>query len=165
LCTPSSLPQPTVKKANCRTRSVQPPRGCAPLHLCRNQRSNLWHEGLGPHVMQPAHRFLGAGKSHRRLRQHRVSSQPSQKTEKINLQSQCSDSRHPAHGPTNPLSAEVMGQSAAGAGVAVDVTKGGPTTITPTGAQKQRSNRQPDFGPTCRLVPSPEASPGPLSVP
>jgi hypothetical protein len=29
----------SAKKANRRTRSVQPPRGCAPLHLCRNQRS------------------------------------------------------------------------------------------------------------------------------
>jgi hypothetical protein len=28
-----------AKKANHRTRSVQPPRGCAPLHLRRNQRS------------------------------------------------------------------------------------------------------------------------------
>jgi hypothetical protein len=36
---PSSSPQPTVKKANRRTRSVQPPRSCAPLHLRRNQRS------------------------------------------------------------------------------------------------------------------------------
>jgi hypothetical protein len=29
----------STKKANRRTRSMQPPRGCAPLHLCRNQRS------------------------------------------------------------------------------------------------------------------------------
>jgi hypothetical protein len=53
-----------------------------------------------------------------------------------------------------------MGQSTAGAGVAVGVTKGGPATITPTGAQKQRINRQPNFGPTYRLVSSPEAGPG-----
>jgi hypothetical protein len=64
------------------------------------------------------------------------------------------------HGPTKPLSAEVTGQSAAGAGVAVGVTKGGPAAITPTGAQKQRTNRQPNFGPTRRLVSSPEAGPG-----
>jgi hypothetical protein len=64
------------------------------------------------------------------------------------------------HGPTKPLSAEVMGQSAAGAGVAVGMTKGGPAAITPTGAQKQRTNRQLNFGPTRRLVSSPEAGPG-----
>jgi hypothetical protein len=29
----------SAKKANRRTRSVQPPHGCVPLHLCRNQRS------------------------------------------------------------------------------------------------------------------------------
>jgi hypothetical protein len=52
-----------------------------------------------------------------------------------------------------------MGQSAAGAGVAVGVTKGGPAAITPMGKQKQRTNRQPNFGPTCRLVSSPEAGP------
>jgi hypothetical protein len=68
--------------------------------------------------MHPAHRFLGAKKSHRRSRQYHVSSGPSQKTEKINFQNQCSDSRHPAHGPTKTLSADVTGQSAAGTGVA-----------------------------------------------
>jgi hypothetical protein len=31
LCAPSSSPQPTVKKANCRTRSVQPPHGVCPF--------------------------------------------------------------------------------------------------------------------------------------
>jgi hypothetical protein len=40
------------------------------------------------------------------------------------------------HDPTKPLSMEVKGQLAAGAGVAVGVTKGGPAAITPTGAQK-----------------------------
>ena len=58
------------------------------------------------------------------------------------------------------LSAEVTGQSATGTGVAVGVTMGGPTVIVSTGAQGQRANRQSNFGPTCRLVPSPEASPG-----
>jgi hypothetical protein len=132
------------------------------VHLLRlrcNQRSNLWHGGPCPHVMHLARRFLGAEKSHRRSRQCRVSSRPSQKTEKLNFQNQCNDSRHPAHGPTKPLSAEVTGQSVAGTGVAVGVTMGGPVVITPTGAQKQRANRQPNFGPTCRLVPSPEAGP------
>jgi hypothetical protein len=40
--------------------------------------------------------------------------------------------------------------------MAVGVTKGRPVVITPTGARKQRANRQSNFGPTCRLVPSPE---------
>jgi hypothetical protein len=110
--------------------------------------------------MHPARRFLGAEKSHRRSRQYRVSSGSSQKTEKINFQNQCSDSRHPAHGPTKTLSAEVTGQSAAGTGVEVGVTMGGPAVIASTGAQGQRANRQSDFGPTCRLVSSPEAGPG-----
>jgi hypothetical protein len=69
-------------------------------------------------------------------------------------------SSHPAHGPTKPLSAEVMAQSVAGTGVAVGVTKGGLAVITPASAQKQRTNRQSSFGPTCRLVSSPEAGPG-----
>jgi hypothetical protein len=45
--------------------------------------------------------------------------------------------------------------------VAVGVTKGGPTEITPTGAQKQRANHQSNFGSTYRLVSSPKAGPGP----
>jgi hypothetical protein len=40
------------------------------------------------------------------------------------------------------------------------MTKGGPEVITPMGAQKQRANLQSNFGPTCRLVSSPEAGPG-----
>jgi hypothetical protein len=58
------------------------------------------------------------------------------------------------------LSAEVTGQSAAGTGVVVGVTMGGPTVIASTGAQEQRANRQSNFGPTCRLASSPEAGPG-----
>jgi hypothetical protein len=58
------------------------------------------------------------------------------------------------------LSAEVTGQSAAGIGVAVGVTIGGPTVIASTGTQEQQANRQSDFGPTCRLISSPEVGPG-----
>jgi hypothetical protein len=64
------------------------------------------------------------------------------------------------HGPTKTLSAEVMGQSAAGTGVAVGVTMGGPTVIASTGAQEYQANRQSNFGPTCRFASSPEAGPG-----
>jgi hypothetical protein len=131
----SSLPQTAVKEANRCTRSVQPPRGCAPPRLRCNRWSNLWHGGLGSHVMHPTRQFLGAKKSHHRLRQYRASSGPSQKTEKINFQNQCSDSRHPAHGPTKTLIAEVMGQSAAGTGMAVGVTMGEPAVIASTGMQ------------------------------
>jgi hypothetical protein len=199
------------RRQNHRTRSVQPPRGYAPHHFRRNQRSRrqtatqgacnrpavmrpfifaetsgregerprrkrttaprlcapsaslqpvVQHGGPGPHVMQPARRLLGAEKSHRRSRQYHVSSGPSQKTEKISFQNQCSDSRHPAHGPIVTLSTKVMGQSTAGTGVAVGVTIGGPTVIASTGAQEQQANRQSDSGPTCRLVSSPEAGPG-----
>jgi hypothetical protein len=90
----------------------------------------------GPRVILLGHRFMSTEKSHRRSRQYHASSGPPQKTEKLNFQNQCSDSRHPAYGPTKLLSAEVTGQSVAGTGVAVDVTKGEPTVITPTGAQK-----------------------------
>jgi hypothetical protein len=156
----SSPLQPAVKEANHRTRSVQPRRGCVPPRLRCNRWSNLWHGGLDPHVMRPARQFLGVEKLHRRSRQYRVSSGPSQKTEKINFQNQCSDSRHPAHGPTKTLSAEVSGKSAMETGVAVGVTMGGPAVIASTGAQGQQANCQSDFGPTCRLVSSPEAGPG-----
>jgi hypothetical protein len=84
--------------------------------------------------MHPPRQFLGAEKSHHRSRQYRISSGTSQKTEKINFQNQCSDSRYPTHGPTKTLSAEVTGQLAAGTGVAVGVTMGGPAVIASTGA-------------------------------
>jgi hypothetical protein len=182
----------STKKANHRTRSMQPPRGYAPVHFRRNQRpgrrtaaqgacnhhadmrlfiftgisgregkpprrkrttaprlcapsaslqSAVQHGGPGPHVMQPARRLLGAEKLHRRLRQCHVPSGPSQKTEKISFQNQCSDSRHPAHGPTVTLSTKVTGQSAVGTGVTVGVTIGGPAVIASTGAQEQQANR------------------------
>jgi hypothetical protein len=54
----------------------------------------------------------------------------------------------------------VTSQSVVGIGVAVGTTIGGPIVIASTGAQEQQSNRQPDFGPTCRLASSPEAGPG-----
>jgi hypothetical protein len=110
--------------------------------------------------MHPSHRFLSAEKSHRRTRQYRASSGPSQKAEKINSQNQCSDSRHPAHGPTKALSAEVTGQSAVRIGVVVGVTISRPTVIASTGEQEQRANHQSNFGPTCRFASSPEAGPG-----
>jgi hypothetical protein len=125
-----------------------------------NRWSNLWHGGPGPHVIHPARRFLGAEKAHCHSRQYRASSRQSQKTKNINFQKQCNDSRHPAHGPTKTLSAEVMGQSAAGAGVAVGVTMGGPVVTASTGTQEQRADHQSNFGPTCRLASSPEAGPG-----
>jgi hypothetical protein len=137
---------------------MQPPRGCAPPGFDRW--SNLWRGGLGPHDMHPARRLLGAEKSHRRSRQYRASTRPSQKAKKVNLQIQCSDSRHPARGPMKALSAEVTGQSAAGIGMVVGVTMGGPAVIASMGAQEQRANCQSNFGPTCRLASSPEAGPG-----
>jgi hypothetical protein len=65
-----------------------------------------------------------------------------------------------AHSPTVPLSTTVTGQSAVGIGTAVGMAIGGPTVIAATDARKQRSNRQSDSGPTCRLASSPEAGPG-----
>jgi hypothetical protein len=47
-----------------------------------------------------------------------------------------------------------------GTDVAVGVTEGGLAVITSADARKRRANRQSSFGPTCRLVSSPEAGPG-----
>jgi hypothetical protein len=44
--------------------------------------------------------------------------------------------------------------------VTVGVTEGGLAVITSASAQKQRANRRSSFGPTCKLVSSPEAGPG-----
>jgi hypothetical protein len=44
--------------------------------------------------------------------------------------------------------------------VAVGVTEGGLAVITSASAQKWRANRQSSFGPTCKLVSSPEVGPG-----
>jgi hypothetical protein len=44
--------------------------------------------------------------------------------------------------------------------VTVGVTEGEQAVITTASAQKQRANRKTNFGPTCRLVPSPNAGPG-----
>jgi hypothetical protein len=85
---------------------------------------------------------------------------PSQKAKEINFQNRCNDSRHPAHGPTKTLSTEVMGQSAAGAGVAVGVTIGESVVTASMGAQEQRADHQSNSGPTCRLTSSPEEGPG-----
>jgi hypothetical protein len=54
----------------------------------------------------------------------------------------------------------VTGQSAMGIGATVGMAIGGPAVIAATGAQEQRSNRQSDSGPTCRLTSSPEVGPG-----
>jgi hypothetical protein len=69
-------------------------------------------------------------------------------------------SRHPAHGLAKPSSVKVTCQSAAGTGVTVGVTEGGLAVITAASTQKQRANRQSNFGPTYRLVYSPEAGLG-----
>jgi hypothetical protein len=90
--------------------------------------------------MQPARWLPGAEKSHRRSRQCHVFSGPSRKTEKISFQNQCSDSRHPAHGPTVTLCTKVTAQSVVGIGVAVGMTIGGPAVIVSIGAQEQHAN-------------------------
>jgi hypothetical protein len=44
--------------------------------------------------------------------------------------------------------------------MAVGVTEGGLAVITSANARKWRTNRQPGFGPTCKLVSSPKVGPG-----
>jgi protein subunit release factor A len=64
------------------------------------------------------------------------------------------------HGPTKPSCMGAAGQSTAGTDVAVSVTESGLAVITSANARKQHANRESSFGPTCRLVSSPEAGPG-----
>jgi hypothetical protein len=52
------------------------------------------------------------------------------------------------------------GQSAVGTEVAVGMSEGGLAVIMSANKRKRRANRQSSFGPTCRLVSSPEAGPG-----
>jgi hypothetical protein len=54
----------------------------------------------------------------------------------------------------------VTGQSAVGIGAAAGMAIGGPAVIATTVAQEQRSNRQSDSGPICRLASSPEVGLG-----
>jgi hypothetical protein len=51
---PSIFTTTTVKEANHRTRSMQPPRGCAPPQLRYNRWSNLWH-GAQAHMSYTRH--------------------------------------------------------------------------------------------------------------
>jgi hypothetical protein len=44
--------------------------------------------------------------------------------------------------------------------MAVGMTEGGLAVITSANARKRRTNRQSSFGPTCRLVSSPEVGTG-----
>jgi hypothetical protein len=76
---------------------------------------------------------------------------------KISFQGRCSDSRHPAHGPSVT---KVTGRSAVGTGVTVGIAIGGPAVIAPAGLQEQQADRQSGSGPTCRLASSPEVGPG-----
>ena len=62
--------------------------------------------------------------------------------------------------PVKPSGVGAAGQSAAGIDLAVGVTKGGLAVIMSANARKRRANRQSSFGPTCRLVSSPEVGPG-----
>jgi hypothetical protein len=62
------------------------------------------------------------------------------------------------HDPAEPSSTEVTGQSATGRGVRDSWRE--QAVITTASARKQRANCQSNFGPTCKLVPSPEVGPG-----
>jgi hypothetical protein len=131
-------------------------RGNAPLRLHRKQRPNLWHGGSGLRVILLGRRSPCAEKANRHVR----STPPSAvvclfTSTKTNV----AVSRQPACGSAKPSSAEVTGKSAAGTGVAVGVTEGGLAINTSASARKQHTNLQSSFGPTCRLVSSPEAGP------
>jgi hypothetical protein len=73
---------------------------------------------------------------------------------------QCSGIEAPRAWPSETIRRGAASQSAAGTDMADGVTKGGLAVITSTKARKRRTNRQSSFGPTCRLVSSPEVGPG-----
>jgi hypothetical protein len=133
---------------------------CLFISAARNKRASLWHEGPGPRVILLGCWFLGAEKSNRRSRQLCATSGPPQKTKKVIFQTSEAVSRHLARGLTKPSCVGTAGQSVAGTNVAVSVTEGGLAVITSASTRKRRTNRQPGFGPTYRLVSSPEVGPG-----
>jgi hypothetical protein len=177
-CAASSSPRPTAQppawgpRPTCHTPGVpipeyeegEPPReerasayGSVPLRLRQNQQPSPWHKGPGPRVTLLGRWFLGAEKSHRRSRQYRASSGPPQKTEKMNFQNQCSGIEAPRAWPSGTIKYGSHGS----------VSRGDrrdswreQAVITTASTRKQRANHQSNFGPTCRLVPSPEAGPG-----
>jgi hypothetical protein len=142
---PSSSPHPAVKEANRRARSTV-------VRSLSSAATGGPTQGPRPTRHEPARRLPCAKKPHRRLRQGHVFSGLSQI---LNVATRGS----PAHGPTVPLSTTVTGQTAVVIGTVVGVVIGGLAVIAATGARKQRSNRQSDSGPTCRLASSPEAGP------
>jgi hypothetical protein len=82
----------------------------------------------------------------------------SQKTEKVIIfQTNAALSRLLARGLAKPSCVGAAGQSAAGTDMAVGVTESGLVMITSANTRKRRANRQSRFGPTCRLLSSPEA--------
>jgi hypothetical protein len=131
--------------------------GSAPLRLRQNQQPSPWHKGPGPRVILLGRRFLGAEKSHRRSRQYRSSTGPPQKTEKVNFQNQYSGIEAPRAWPNETIKYGSHGS------VSREDKRDSwreQAVITTASARKQRANRQSNIGPTCRLVPSPEAGPG-----
>jgi hypothetical protein len=111
-------------------------------------------------VLRVLRRRTATREANYRPRQYCGSSGPPQKTEKVIFQTDAAVSRRLAHGPARPSCVGAAGQSVAGTDVAVGVSEGGLTVITSANPRKQRANCQSSFGPTCRLVYSPEAGPG-----
>jgi hypothetical protein len=106
---------------------------------------------LEERVILLGRRFLGAEKSNRRSRQYRVSSGPPQKTERVNFQNQCSGIEAPRVWPGKTIKC----------GGHRSVSRGNMCgSWRDRSARKQRANRQSSFGPTCRLISSPEAGSG-----
>jgi hypothetical protein len=78
----------------------------------------------------------------------------------VNFQNQCSGIETPRAWPSKNIKCGDHESVSRGTGVTVGVTEGGLAVVVSVSAQKQRANRQSSFGPTCRLVSSPEAGPG-----
>jgi hypothetical protein len=131
--------------------------GIASLRLCQNQQPSPWHKGPGPRVILLGRWFLGAYKSHRRSRQYHASPGPPQKTEKMNFKNQCSGIEAPRAWPNGTI--KYGGHGSVSREDRRDSWRE-QVVITITSARKQHANRQSNFGPTCRLVLSPEVGPG-----
>jgi hypothetical protein len=114
--------------------------------------------GMGAQAHMPYTRRVGSWVQESCTTAHANSTPPRDQEDKF-PKNQCSDSRHPAHGPTKALSTEVTGQLAVGTGVAVGVTISGLAVTASMGTQEQRADRQPNSGPACRLAFSPKAGP------
>jgi hypothetical protein len=128
------------------------------ISTARNKRPGLWHEGPDPRVILLGRQLLGAEKANRRLCQCRASSGPPQKTEKVNFQNQCSGIEAPRAWPGETIMHG--GHRSVSRGDRRGSGRDRRRTDSDYVSKRTETVRQSSFGPTCRLVSSPEVGPG-----